>query len=61
MKTTGFIVLILGVLSILGAIANFNFTFGIEKSAMLIAGAIVFAAGIVVTAIGCCAASDGKA
>ena len=61
MKTAGFIVLAFGVLFMLGAIANFNFTLGIEKSAMLIAGAIVVGAGAVVTAISYCLGSDTKA
>ncbi len=47
MKTTGSIVLVLGVTLILGPIANFNFTLGIEKSAMLITAAIVGAAGAI--------------
>jgi serine/threonine protein kinase len=38
---------IFGALIVLGAIANFNFALGVEKTAMVICGAIVFAAGCV--------------
>jgi hypothetical protein len=38
---------VLGALIALGDIANFNFMFGVEKTAMLICGAIVLAAGCV--------------
>ena len=38
---------VFGVLIVLGAIADFNFVLGVEKTAMLICGAIVLAAGCV--------------
>ena len=51
MKVISVIAMVCGVLGLLGAVANFHFTFGVEQSAMLIGSAFILAAGLIALAV----------